>query len=709
MKILIADDEPGARLIIEAALKGLGHQCRSANDGAAAWEAFQADRPDVVISDWSMPGLSGIDLCRNIRSGGGGYTYFVLLTGREGQNHIIEGMNAGADDYLAKPLRVDDLQVRLIAAARVTSLHREIEAVSSERATIAGSLADAQKLARVGSWELGISSEAVRWSTELYRLFGFSPDQKPSYEALLDRIHPDDRLATVEAILATSDSLRPFQIEHRIVLPDGSLRWIRARGRVELDGRGVAGHLIGTAEDITEQKTAEDALIHQAFHDSLSGLPNRLLFLARLSQALEQLGPAPSTLGVIYLDIDRFKVINDSMGHPVGDQLLLAVANRLTRLVRPADTLARMGGDEFVILCVGMANEAAVINVADRICAAMTEPLVWSGGELVLSVSAGIAVATSAAVSPDDLLRDADAAMYMAKSSGRACSVLFADVMRTRAVGRLDTEMSLRRSIAAGDLRVHYQAIVNLAGDEIVGHEALVRWAHPTRGLLGPDQFISIAEETGLIVPLGAWVLREACLQAKRFQDRAPRWAELTMSVNLSGAQLGRPDLVALIASALEESQLRPAHLQLEMTESVLMEDAATTITVLQALKDLGVHLGIDDFGTGYSSLSYLKRFPVDVLKIDRSFVQGLGSDHQDTALVAAVLSLAGALGLTALAEGVETSLQRDSLIELGCPRAQGYLFARPCPAMQAEAALDVAAALQWRRPGAAVDQTAAV
>jgi EAL domain-containing protein (putative c-di-GMP-specific phosphodiesterase class I) len=279
--------------------------------------------------------------------------------------------------------------------------------------------------------------------------------------------------------------------------------------------------------------------------------------------------------------------------------------------------------------------------------------------------------------------------MYRAKSAGRARAAVFAQAMRAHAIGRVDIEMALRRAIVDGELRLHYQPIVELADGHVVGHEALVRWQHPTRGLLGPAEFITIAEESGLIVPLGAWVLREACAQAKRFQLLDPRWSRLSMSVNLSGGQLGQADLVELIASSLRDSDLKSELLQLEMTESVLMDDAATTIKILETLKGLGVHLGVDDFGTGFSSLAYLRRFPVDTLKIDRSFVDGLGHDPEDSAIVAAVVSLADTLGLTTIAEGVETTLQRDCLVGLGCSRAQGYLFARPVPASDAEAALE--------------------
>jgi EAL domain-containing protein (putative c-di-GMP-specific phosphodiesterase class I) len=329
----------------------------------------------------------------------------------------------------------------------------------------------------------------------------------------------------------------------------------------------------------------------------------------------------------------------------------------------------------------------------------MALPIEWEGGDLVLSVSAGVALATSPSVESDALLRDADAAMYRAKRDGGARSAVFATAMRDNVIGRLDTETSLRHSIVNGDLRVHYQPVVSLTDGQVLGHEALVRWDHPTRGLLGPDEFIAIAEETGLIIPLGAWVLREACRQAKRFQDRDPKWPRLNMSVNLSGAQLGQPDLLDLIRSALRDADLDAEDLQLEMTESVLMDDAAATVGVLQSLKDLGVRLSIDDFGTGYSSLAYLRRFPVDVLKIDRTFVAGLGKDLEDSAIVAAVVNLADTLGFTTVAEGVETELQRSCLVGLGCTRAQGYLFAQPSAAPEAEALLDHASgAVSHRR-----------
>ena len=648
---------------------------------AEATTYLETTPASVVLLDLGSADMGGLEIVGTLttRSPGGA----VIVLGRGQDDDLgVAAIAAGAGDCLSMPTLEAG---RLVRAIRFAIVRKRMET----------SLGEAQSIARVGSWEMDIATRRVSCSRELYRLFEFRLDQKPTFQALIDRTHPEDKETSRQAVRTTMQEFTPFLIEHRLLLPDGSVRWVRARGRIELDSAGRPGRLLGTAQDITEQKLADDGLQYQAFHDSLSGLPNRLLFLERMSQALKGMGQRPSTVAVIYLDIDRFKVINDSLGRDAGDQLLVAMATRLKGFVRPGDTVARISGDEFAVLCESISGEAEAVSVAARICAAMTDPLSCDCGDFVVSVSAGIALATDASVQPDSMLRDADAAMYKAKSEGRARSAVFSESMRTKAIGRLDIEMSLRRSIINGDLRLFYQPIVAVADGRVVGHEALVRWAHPERGLLTPDHFIAIAEETGLIVPLGAWVLREACLQAKRFQSRDAMWARLTMSVNLSGGQLGQPDLVELVASALHRADLRPADLQLEMTESVLMDDAATTITILQRLKGLGVRLGVDDFGTGYSSLAYLKRFPVDVLKIDRSFVSGLGQDPGDSALVAAVVSLADALGLTAVAEGVETDLQRSCLVSLGCGRAQGYLFARPVGASESEQALDHAA-LRW-------------
>jgi diguanylate cyclase (GGDEF)-like protein/PAS domain S-box-containing protein len=437
----------------------------------------------------------------------------------------------------------------------------------------------------------------------------------------------------------------------------------------------------GVVRDITAQKALEATLERRAFHDELTGLPNRVLFVDRLALALARLPRHGGVLAVLFVDIDQFKVINDSLGHDQGDRLLTMIAKRLTAAVRPGDTVARFGGDEFAVLCEDLLGEAEAVAIGERIQQAGTVPFELDGRDHHVTVSAGIAIADSAVPSSADLLRDADSAMYQAKDSGRSCSVVFTQSMRTRALRRLDIELSLRRAITEGELRVHYQPIVNLRTGLPDGVEALVRWEHPTEGIIYPGEFIPIAEETGLIVPLGEWVLGEACRQAYAWAAEHPQLAHLTVGVNLSARQIVQADVVTVVANVLAATRLSPSRLVLEITESVLMRDAVHAVTVLKALKALRVQLSVDDFGTGYSSLSYLKKFPVDILKIDKSFVDGLGSDNDDSAIVGATINLAHSLGLTTVAEGTETAIQVRALTELGCDKAQGYLFSRPQPA----------------------------
>jgi diguanylate cyclase (GGDEF)-like protein len=439
--------------------------------------------------------------------------------------------------------------------------------------------------------------------------------------------------------------------------------------------------MVGICWDITERKTMEAQLVHGTLHDALTGLPNRSLLEDRLALAVRALARREQPLGLLFLDVDHFKFVNDSLGHDAGDALLVSVAERIAATVRPGDTVARFGGDEFVVVCEELASAGEALGLAQRIQDAVSAPLVVSGTELVVSVSTGIALTTDPETLPGSLLRDADSAMYNAKRSGRARSVVFADEMREQVIGRFETETQLRRALAEGQLRVHYQPILARAGSapgSVGAVEALVRWEHPTRGLVLPAEFVTIAEDTGLIVPLGEWVLEEACRQVVAWDVQGTR---LSVSVNVSGVQITQPDVVSRVAAVLDRTGVDPSRVALEMTESVLMRDAEETLSVLRALKDLGVRLHVDDFGTGYSSLSYLKRFPVDAVKVDRSFVDGLANDPEDIAIVEAIISLAHTLGIEVIAEGVESLPQLQALQAMGCESAQGYLFSRPVPA----------------------------
>jgi len=437
----------------------------------------------------------------------------------------------------------------------------------------------------------------------------------------------------------------------------------------------------GILRDIGERKAFEEQLRHQAFHDPLTGLPNRTLLLDRLERALVQTLRGGARPALLLLDLDGFKVVNDSLGHAAGDRLLIALAERLAAAMRPGDTIARLGGDEFAVLLDTATDIHAATAVADRLLDALATPLALDGRELVVEASLGIALATDGAARPDDLLRDADLALYRAKDAGRAGYAIYDTSLHTAVNARLVLEAELRRALASEEFVLHYQPKVDLATGRLAGVEALVRWHHPTRGLVPPDDFIPLAEETGLIVPLGRWVLTEACRQARAWATARITDPPLTMSVNLSARQFRQPDLVGDVARILRDTGVIPGLIQLEITEGVLMEDAAATLGLLERLRGLGIALAIDDFGTGYSSLAYLKRFPIDVLKVDKAFVTGLGHDPGNGAITTAVIGLAHALGLAVTAEGVETAGELAQLRSLGCEQGQGYYFARPMPA----------------------------
>ena len=537
-------------------------------------------------------------------------------------------------------------------------------------------LAEAQRLARIGSWEWDVTEDHLTWSDELFRIYGIARDAFDArYDSYVEHIHPDDRELVRHEIDRALREPGPFRFEHRVVRPDGELRTVDGRGRVVVGADGRVERMVGTTQDVTEQRAAERLLAHQALHDPLTDLPNRALFLDRLQHALTRSRRSGSSVAVCFCDVDDFKDVNDSLGHESGDELLVALPPRLREALRAGDTVARFGGDEFVVLCEDLSSEGEAIRIAERITEAVRLPFEIDGRPHHLSISIGLVFATGGMASATEVLRDADAAMYRAKAGGKGRFEVFDAQMRASLVARLETEADLRRALDEGELRLHFQPVLSLRDDAFVGAEALVRWQHPERGLLAPADFIAVAEDSGLIAPLGAWVLEEACRQVAAWGDAR------TVSVNLSPRQLSHSDVPALLARALAETGVQPARLELEITENVLMEQSASVLGTLRRLKAMGVRLVLDDFGTGWSSLGYLKRFPLDGLKIDREFVDGLGESAEDTAIAAAVLSMAHALELDVTAEGVETEAQLSWLRERGCGCAQGFLLGRPVPA----------------------------
>ena len=540
----------------------------------------------------------------------------------------------------------------------------------------------AQALSHIGSWDWQVAENKVWWSDELYRIFGTSAQEfGATFDAFLEFVHPQDRdfvKSTVAMALVDGEG---FEYQTRIVKPDGAVRTVLAIGKV-LSKSGDPIQMSGTVQDITDRKLLEEQIEYQSFHDSLTTLPNRSLFLDRLDLALRRRQRTNSQMAVLYLDIDDFKTVNDSLGHEVGDLLLVDLARRILQSIRSADTVARLGGDEFGILMEDLDNLEDAVTGAERIIDMLKDPFEVEGTKLLARVSVGIAVANEVSdISAGDILRDADIAMYAAKRRGKGSYEMFEPEMQRAASERLKLKADLQRAVEQEEFVLHYQPIVRVDTGRIKGVEALIRWELPDGGLVSPLRFIPLAEETGLIVPMGQWVLEEACRTLAGWRQENPDGAPETVAVNISPVHFLHPYLVDEIRDALDHNELDPGSLTLEITESVLVQDSRAVIDRLDSLKELGVGLAIDDFGTGYSSLAYLRDFPIDQLKVDKSFIDSVALGPDESALARAVIELGRTLNLKVVAEGVEDHEQASALRALGCDFAQGYLFSRPLPA----------------------------
>ncbi|TNF29109.1 MAG: EAL domain-containing protein, partial [Deltaproteobacteria bacterium] len=548
-----------------------------------------------------------------------------------------------------------------------------------------------------GLWDWDIARGSVVYSSRWASLVGFSEHELPrTVASWLDRVHPDDRMRVDTELASHLDGAAPhFESEHRVQHKDGTYRWVLFRGIAVRDAGGRPVRMAGSTADVTHRKSAEARLRFEAFHDPLTGLANRALLIRRVQHALESRdadAPADSGFAVVVVDIDDFNLVNDSLGHTLGDMLLRAVASRLKRSLRAVDTVARLGNDEFCLLLEHV-GDAEVLRAADRIQEEMGVPFNLRGYEIYTSASLGVAFGRPGHDEAEGLLRDANIAMFRAKQEGRGRRAIFDDSMRRAALDRLTLETDLRRAVERNELVLDYQPIVSLATGAIAGFEALARWNHPKRGVVMPGDFIPLAEETGLIVPLGRWVLLTACEEAARWERLGH--GPLAVSVNVSARQLALPYLVEQVAQVLEQTGLDPHRLNLEITESVLLEQATSVVAKLRELRRIGVGLHIDDFGTGYSSLAYLQRFPCDTLKIDKSFlVSGPTPEDDPWAIVQTIRSLARLLGMKVTVEGVERQEHVDRLRELGCEHAQGYFMSRPVEAAEIPAL--IAAGKRW-------------
>jgi diguanylate cyclase (GGDEF)-like protein/PAS domain S-box-containing protein len=506
-------------------------------------------------------------------------------------------------------------------------------------------------------------------------ILGYLPSEMISRD-LVDFVHPDDQDVMKEGFLTICKSRKPFQVEYRLRKTDSDFSLVEVKGNPVLDNQGNIKDIVMVSRDITERKKAEETIFYLAYHDSLTNLPNRRLFKERLINELHYAKKFYSKLAVMYIDMDRFKSINDTLGHDIGDLVLQEVASRIAGAIRKRDIVSRIGGDEFTLLLPDLYDKEEAITVASRIIQSFRVPFEIAGHRFVLSPSLGIAFYPQHGITADDLLKRADIALYYVKEHGRGYYEFYSPDMETRSLEQLLLENELRMALEKEQFELYYQPKINIKTGKMIGMETLIRWVHPQLGTISPAKFIPITEETGLIVPLGEWILRKACSQNKRWQNQG--YPPVSISVNLSVLQFKQDNIVERIQAILHETELDPCWLELEITESVLMDGSHDAIAKLHHLKQLGIHISIDDFGTGYSSLSYLKSFPVDTLKIDSSFVRDLDKDKHGQAIVTAIISMANTLKLNVIAEGIETEEQLAVLNQEGCHEGQGYLFSRP-------------------------------
>ncbi len=629
---------------------------------------------DVILLDLNLPDSQGYGTFERVRDHAPDHA-IVLFTNVDDEAQAARAVREGAQDYLIKH-KID--ATHLSRSLRYAIERQRAEAAlrrSEERYALA------VRGSNDGVWDWDLSTDEVYFSSRWKAILGLSPDDPiDSIAAWLERIHPHD---TAEFELSLDRHLRGesghFDCEYRLRHRDGEWIWVSSRGVAVTDKDGQPSRMAGSLTDITTRKSFEEQLVHDALHDGLTSLPNRALLLDRIDLALKQARRCSSArFAVLFLDLDRFKNINDSLGHHVGDRLLVQVARRLQDPLRPGDTVARLGGDEFAILLTHIRSITNATHVAQRVLESLCHPFEIDGHEVRPMASIGIAVSSPEYSSPEEMLRDADIAMYRAKAAGKARFEIFDEHMRASVLGLLELETELRRAVEEEHFVMHYQPIVSIDEGRLEGMEALVRWQHPVKGIIGPGAFIPAAEETGLIVPLGWWTIHEACRQMQAWREEIPAARDLSVAVNVSGRLFTQPDMVPRLVHILEQTGLPPRCLTVEITESVVLDHADEAILKLQALRALGIKLHVDDFGTGYSSLAYLQKFEYDTLKIDGSFVREIAECEGSDAIVQSIITLGHLLECNVIAEGVETVEQLQRLVDLNCPCVQGFWFSRP-------------------------------
>jgi len=680
-RILVVDDDAGGRRLTRATLAKAGFAVSEASDGKAALDALLQELPELVLMDVSMPVMDGFAACAELRRiPGGDRVPVIMMTGLDDTESIERAFEVGATDFVTKPISWAVLPHRVRYMLRASSAINNLQ--QNERR-----LSNAQRIGEMGDWEWNLRDDRISASVQASRIFCHEHAlASASGESFFATVHNEDMDRWLHAIARLGSHAEGFAIELRILQPGGEVRHVHQQVEViECSANGAALRLAGAVHDITRRKDAEEQIRRLAYYDPLTGLPNRLLFTEQLSRAIAQAERHRRRLATMFVDLDNFKRVNDTLGHRAGDQLLREASARLSVVLRAQDSvargsagtsddssIARLGGDEFIVLLSDVSETQDAARIARRLVDALAEPFTIEGTEIFCGGSVGVSMYPEDGVDVDTLLMNADTAMYRAKARGRGACQLYDKAMNESALDHLRMETRLRRAIERNEFVLHYQPRVDVATGRIVAAEALLRWQHPERGLLLPADFIPLVEQAGLVIPVGEWAIEAVCAQSAEW--RRMGLPVIPLAVNLASTHLRERGLPTLIALALERHGVPATALEIEVTESILLADPEIAVRIALELREMGIQLSIDDFGTGYSSMGYLKRLPLAALKIDRSFVRDIDSDPEDEAIVQAIIALARSLKLRVVAEGVETQSQLDFLQAMRCDEYQGFL-----------------------------------